>query len=64
MGKLMPKNHGWILAMYDKLSTFLGQNNVYRGKGLCDSSELSTFLSLYNAKSWAQATGDFDVISV
>ena len=57
MGELMAHNHSKLLAMYDELSTFLAQMNVYRGKGLCESHDLSTFLSLYTAKSWSRSTG-------
>lgn len=57
MGELMATNHSKLLAMYDELSTFLAQMNVYRGKGLCESHDLSTFLSLYTGKSWTRATG-------
>ena len=56
MGELMATNHSKLLAIYDDLSTYLAQINVYRGKGLSDS-HLSTFLSLYNGKSWTRATG-------
>lgn len=52
----MATNDGELLGMYDELSTFLVQINVYRGKGLCDSHDLATFLSLYTGKSWARAT--------
>lgn len=58
MGELMATNHSKLLGMYDELSTFLAQINVYRGKGLSDSHDLSTFLSLYNGKSWTRATGE------
>lgn len=57
MGELMAKKHSKLLGMYDELTTFLAQINVYRGKGLSDSHDLSTFLSLYNGKSWTRATG-------
>ena len=57
MGELMATNHSKLLGMYDELSTFLAQINVYRGKGLSDSHDLSTFLSLYTGKSWTRATG-------
>ena len=57
MGELMARNHSKLLGMYDELTTFLAQINVSRGKGLTESHDLSTFLSLYNAKSWARATG-------
>lgn len=58
MGELMATNNGKLLGMYDELSTFLAQINVYRGKGLCDSHDLATFLSLYTGKSWTRATGE------
>ena len=57
MGELMATNHSKLLGIYDELSTFLAQINVFRGKGLSDSHDLSTFLSLYNGKSWSRATG-------
>lgn len=57
MGELMSSNNSKLLGMYDELSTFLAQINVYRGKGLCESHDLSTFLSLYTGKSWTRATG-------
>ena len=52
MGELMATNHAKLLGIYDELSTFLAQMNVYRGKGLCESHDLATFLSLYTGKSW------------
>ena len=55
--ELMATNDAKLLGMYDELSTFLAQINVYRGKGLCESHDLATFLSLYTAKSWTRATG-------
>lgn len=57
MGELMARNHSKLLGMYDELTTFLAQINVYRGKGLMESHDLSTFLSLYNGKSWTRSTG-------
>ena len=59
MGELMASNQSKLLAMYDELSAFLAQINVYRGKGLCESHELSTFLSLYSGKSWTRCTGEY-----
>lgn len=63
MGELMYSNHGALLGMYDELSTFLAQMNVYRGKGLSESHDLSTFLSLYSGKSWTRATGKYSTRS-
>lgn len=57
MGELMARNNCKIIGCYDELSTFLAQMNVYRGKGLNESQDLSTFLSLYSCKSWSRCTG-------
>ena len=64
MGELMAMNHSKLLAAYDELSTFLAQINVYRGKGLCESHDLATFLSLYTGKSWTRATGKLHFIII
>lgn len=57
MGELMSHNGGRILGMYDELTTFLTQINLYRGRGLADSHELALFLQLYNGYSWTRNTG-------
>ena len=57
MGDLMAANGGRLLGLYDELSTFLSQLNLYRGKGLSLSHELAIFLQLYNGHSWTRATG-------
>ena len=57
MGAIMTTNNNKLLGLYDELSTFLSQINVYCGKGLSESHDLATFLSLYNAKSWMRSTG-------
>ena len=57
MGDLMAANGGRLLGLYDELSTFLSQLNLYRGKGLSLSHELALFLQLYNGHSWTRATG-------
>ena len=41
MGELMSHNAGRILGMYDELTTFLMQINLYQGRGLADSHELA-----------------------
>lgn len=58
MGELMATNHSKLLGLYDELSTFLAQINVFRGRGLSDSHDLSAFLSLYTGKSWTRATSE------
>lgn len=59
MGELMSQNGGRILGMYDELTTFLTQINLYRGRGLADSHELALFLQLYNGYAWTRNTGKF-----
>ena len=52
MGALMSENSGRLLALYDELSAFLAQINLYRGRGLSDCHELAIFLQLYNRHQW------------
>ena len=58
MGELMSENGSRILGMYDELTTFLTQINLYRGRGLADSHELALFLQLYNGYPWTRNTGN------
>ena len=39
-------------GLYDELTMFLSQINVFRGRGVTDSHELSVFLQLYGAEQW------------
>ena len=57
MGELMHRNSCRIFGMYDELTTFLTQLNVYQGKGLSNSHELALFLQLYNGHAWHRNTG-------
>ena len=57
MGSLMAENHCKLAGLYDELAMFLSQINVFRGRGLSDSHELSLFLQLYGANSWVRRTG-------
>lgn len=57
MGDLMASNKGRLLGLYDELSSFLSQLNLYRGKGVTLSHELALFFQLYNGHSWTRATG-------
>lgn len=52
MGVLMANNDGRLLRLYDELSLFLTQINLYGSKGISDSHDTSTFLTLYNGHSW------------
>ena len=46
-----------LLSFYDEILAVLTQINLYRGRGLSDSHELSLFLQLYNAHPWRRDTG-------
>ena len=54
MGELMAQNNSKLLAMYDELSMFLAQINVYRDKGLCESNDISFTLhrEILDACNW------------
>ena len=52
MGALMSENSGRLLRLYNELSAFLAQINLYHGRGLSDSHELAIFLQLYNGHQW------------
>ena len=57
MGALMNDNSCRLLGLYDEMSAFFMQINLYRGRGLSDSHKLSLFLQLYNANPWRRDTG-------
>lgn len=57
MGALIHANAGRLLGVYDEMSAFLSQINLYRGRGLSDSHELALFLQLYNGHPWRRDTG-------
>ena len=57
MGALMSQNDSRLLGLYDELSAFLTQINVYSGRGLSNSHELSLFLQLFNGHPWQRDTG-------
>jgi hypothetical protein len=59
MGELMATNSGRLFGLYDELTSFLTQLNLYRGKGLTLSHELALFLQLYNGHAWTRNTGMF-----
>ena len=57
MGAMMAENHSKLLGLYDELSTFLTQINLYKSRGLTDSHDLAVFLQLYNGHPWSRRTG-------
>ena len=64
MGAIMNENHCKLLGLYDELAMFLSQINVFRGRGLADSHELSLFLQLYGGNSWVRKTDMYDIFNV
>ena len=59
MGALMANSDGRLLGLYDELSSFLTQINLYGSKGTSDSYDTSTFLMLYNGHPWTRRTGNY-----
>ena len=57
MGELMTENDGRLLGMFDELSSFLCKINIFNGKNVNDSNELSMFLEMYNGNAWTRSTG-------
>ena len=57
LGEMMSENHRKILGLYDEIPMFLSQMNITRGKNLCDSQQVSTFLQLYGSYRWMRKTG-------
>lgn len=57
MGAMMSENACRLFGLYDELSAFLTQLNLYRGRGLTDTHELAVFLQLYNGHPWRRDTG-------
>lgn len=61
MGTLMQENGCRLLGFYDEPTSFLTQINLYRGKNISDSHELSLFLQLCNGHPWRRDTGMWGV---
>ena len=57
MGALMHSNGSRLLGLYDDFSAFLSQTNLYRGRTISESHELSLFLQLFNGHPWRRDTG-------
>ena len=56
MGSLMSENAGRLLGIYDEMSTFLTQINLYSGRNLSESHQLALFLQLFNGHPWRRDT--------
>ena len=57
MGAMMCDNSSKIIGIYDELTHFLTQINIYRNHGLSDTHDLAMFLQLYNGLPWSRRTG-------
>lgn len=57
LGAIMSENNGRLLGLYDELAMFFSQMNIFHGKNVSDSRELSIFLQFFGAKSWSRKTG-------
>ncbi|XP_044166755.1 uncharacterized protein LOC122946920 [Acropora millepora] len=57
MGEIMSQNDGKMLGLYDELTNWLSQVNLYSGaKGLLDTHEFTKLLELFSATSWSRQT--------
>ena len=57
VGALMHNNASRLIGLYDELSAFLAQINLYHGRNISDSHELSLFLQPFNGHPWCRDTG-------
>ena len=46
MGAMMAENGKKLIGLYDEITHFLTQINVYRNRGLSDTHDLAMFLQL------------------
>ena len=54
----MYQNHSKALGLYDELTNFLSQVNLYSGnKGLLDTHEFTKVLELFIGAEWSRQTG-------
>lgn len=58
MGAMMFENNNRLIGIYDELTHFLTQVNIYRNRGLSDTHDLAMFLQLYNGLPWSRKTGN------
>ena len=55
----MHSNGSRLIGLYDEFSAFLSQINLYRGRTISESHELSLFLQLFNGHPWRRDTGTY-----
>lgn len=59
LGELMATNDQKALGLYDELTNFLSQVNLYSGnKGLLDTHEFTKVLEMFIAAEWTRQTGN------
>ena len=54
MGAMMAENGNKLIGLYDEITHFLTQINVYSNHGLSDTHDLAMFLQLYNGLPWSR----------
>jgi len=60
LGEMMSQNDCKMLGLYDELTNWLSQVNLYSGnKGLLDTHEFTKVLELFSATGWSRQTGKF-----
>lgn len=58
MGEMMSQNDCKMLGLYDELTNWLSQVNLYSGnKGLLDTHKFTKMLELFSATAWSRHTG-------
>lgn len=58
LGEMMSQNDCKMLGLYDELTNWLSQVNLYSGnKGLLDTHEFTKVLELFSATAWSRQTG-------
>lgn len=58
LGEIMSENDCKMLGLYDELTNWLSQVNLYSGaKGLLDTHEFTKMLELFSATAWSRQTG-------
>lgn len=58
LGEIMSQNDCKMLGLYDELTNWLSQVNLYSGtKGLLDTHEFTKMLELFSATAWSRQTG-------
>ena len=63
LGEMMSQNDCKMLGLYDELTNWLSQVNLYSGnKGLLDTHEFTKVLEFFSATGWSRQTGRFNPV--